>query len=158
MKANKNFLFICTIALALVFGLSSMAYTICWQDSYGSLWKIKLGDYTLTKTSAANGYRQVSFTCNGSHIVPIAGSFVRNSAGDYVFGVWSTGNEPTVCQGVSWHAVLDGTTLNGSGGWQNQAGSEGTFTLTKIPCSDVPSVLSADEEFDPVKVFNPLSK
>jgi hypothetical protein len=137
----KNFVLI--IAFALVFGLSSTAYTVCWQDDFGALWKLKLPDYTLnplTKISLATGFRQTSFTCNGTHLQPTTGSFIRNSDGNYVLGVITTATE--ACQDVSWQVVLDKTTLNGSGNWTNKSGSTGAFTLTKIPCSTIPSVQS----------------
>jgi hypothetical protein len=143
-----------TVAV-LVFGTPLVSFAgnpigkFCFTDNFGATWVLNAGAFGGGSQSFEDhGYRIVGFTCNGSNTQPTTGSSTNRDS-KITLGAWTAANQPGACIGVSWHAV--GTSTNSlSGGWRNQADTEGTFTLTKINCPS-PSALSGEGE---VPAFN----
>jgi hypothetical protein len=138
------------MVLALAFSAElSFAGKICLRDNFGEFWELKGGkvdkkSYTLkiigTSGCVVSGIADVTLTNSGSLVLS------ANNGHD-------TG---AFCQPVIWSALVD-STFAGSGNY-DQLGDgsiSGTFSLTPVSCSSLPTTIDARKTMDS---NSPLSK
>ena len=156
MRRLENPFILLAVAMLLLLSAAAASAatdvgTFCWTDNFGALWKLSFESFAGTNNLAVTGVRvPPAVICNGVREQPLSGT-LRVLGSSAVLGVASNSNEPGVCISLTWHGTMPLSTAVVTGGFRNQLGIEGTFTLFPVLCSLPlsPGRGSSDSSADP---------
>lgn len=123
----------------------ALAAPLCWSEGSGGTLVLSLGSLEGSRYSLY-GYRDVTgFTCQGSPRLPVTAE-ADLVGSKVILGMQVYAVDPGVCVSSRRLVILDLGTLNGSGSFRNDLGTEGSVSLTFVSCGGVTGPATPPEE------------